>query len=72
MFDLLKGLNENRTTVVYVTHDQTLAALASRIASVRDGLIVGDTGRSTMSTLSRKAWVTSPGTARARCWRCAR
>ena len=29
-------------------------------------------GPVTMSTLSRKAWVTSPGTARARCWRCAR
>jgi putative ABC transport system ATP-binding protein len=45
MFDLLKGLNENGTTVVYVTHDQALAALASRIVSVRDGVIVGDTGR---------------------------
>ena len=45
MFDLLKGLNENGTTVVYVTHDQSLAALASRIVSVRDGVIVDDTGR---------------------------
>jgi putative ABC transport system ATP-binding protein len=45
MFDLLKGLNGNGTTVVYVTHDQALAGLASRIVSVRDGLIVGDTGR---------------------------
>jgi putative ABC transport system ATP-binding protein len=45
MFELLKGLNENGTTVVYVTHDQALAALASRIVSVRDGLITGDTGR---------------------------
>ncbi len=45
MFDLLKGLNENGTTVVYVTHDQALAALASRIVAVRDGLIVDDTGR---------------------------
>jgi putative ABC transport system ATP-binding protein len=45
MFELLKGLNEKGTTVVYVTHDQTLAALASRIVSVRDGLITGDTGR---------------------------
>jgi putative ABC transport system ATP-binding protein len=44
MFELLKGLNENGTTVVYVTHDQSLAAMASRIVSVRDGLIVGDTG----------------------------
>ncbi len=45
MFDLLKGLNGTGTTVVYVTHDQALAALASRIVSVRDGLIVADTGR---------------------------
>ena len=45
MFGLLKGLNEDGTTVVYVTHDQALAALASRIVAVRDGLIVDDTGR---------------------------
>src|ERR1035441_8724495 len=45
MFELLKGLNDGGTTVVYVTHDQALAALASRIVSVRDGLITGDTGR---------------------------
>jgi len=45
MFDLLRGLNENGTTVVYVTHDQALARLASRIVAVRDGLIVDDTGR---------------------------
>jgi putative ABC transport system ATP-binding protein len=44
MFGLLKGLNRSGTTVVYVTHDQALAGLASRIVSVRDGLIVGDTG----------------------------
>jgi putative ABC transport system ATP-binding protein len=45
MLGLLKGLNENGTTLVYVTHDQALAAMASRIVSVRDGLIIGDTGR---------------------------
>ena len=45
MFGLLKDLNENGTTVVYVTHDQALAGLASRIVSVRDGLITGDTGQ---------------------------
>ena len=44
MLELLKGLNAAGTTVVYVTHDQELAAMASRIVSVRDGLIVGDTG----------------------------
>jgi putative ABC transport system ATP-binding protein len=45
MFELLKDLNKNGTTVVYVTHDQALAGLASRIVTVRDGLIVGDTRR---------------------------
>jgi putative ABC transport system ATP-binding protein len=45
MLDLLRALNTGGTTVVYVTHDQALAGLASRIVSVRDGLIVGDTGR---------------------------
>ena len=44
MFRLLKKLNDGGTTVVYVTHDPALAALASRIVSVRDGLITGDTG----------------------------
>jgi putative ABC transport system ATP-binding protein len=45
MFELLKELNGQGTTVVYVTHDQALAQLASRIVSVRDGLIVGGTER---------------------------
>jgi putative ABC transport system ATP-binding protein len=44
MFELLRRLNADGTTVVYVTHDQALAALAARIVSVRDGLIVDDTG----------------------------
>jgi putative ABC transport system ATP-binding protein len=44
MLELLERLNAAGTTVVYVTHDQELAAMASRIVSVRDGLIVGDTG----------------------------
>jgi putative ABC transport system ATP-binding protein len=45
MFKLLKDLNDKGTTVVYVTHDQALAALADRIVSVRDGLIIDDGGR---------------------------
>jgi putative ABC transport system ATP-binding protein len=45
MFGLLKGLNDNGTTVVYVTHDLALAERATRIVSVRDGLITGDTRR---------------------------
>jgi putative ABC transport system ATP-binding protein len=43
MFKLLKNLNEQGTTVVYVTHDPALARLADRIVSVRDGLITDDT-----------------------------
>jgi putative ABC transport system ATP-binding protein len=42
MFELLGRLNADGTTVVYVTHDQALAAMATRIVSVRDGLIVDD------------------------------
>jgi putative ABC transport system ATP-binding protein len=42
MFDLLSSLNETGVTVVYVTHDQALAAMASRVITVRDGLIVDD------------------------------
>ena len=43
MFKLLKNLNEQGTTVVYVTHDPALARLAGRVVSVRDGLITSDT-----------------------------
>jgi len=45
MFKLLTNLNEQGTTVVYVTHDQALARLAHRVVSVRDGLITSDAGR---------------------------
>jgi putative ABC transport system ATP-binding protein len=45
MIALLQGLNAGGTTVVYVTHDPALAAQASRIVSVRDGLITADPGR---------------------------
>ena len=44
MLGLLQGLNANGTTVVYVTHDPDLAQMASRVVSVRDGLITDDTG----------------------------
>jgi putative ABC transport system ATP-binding protein len=43
MFKLLTNLNEQGTTVVYVTHDLALARLAHRIVTVRDGLITSDT-----------------------------
>ncbi len=42
MFALLRELNERGTTVIYVTHDRELAALAPRLVTVRDGRIVAD------------------------------
>jgi putative ABC transport system ATP-binding protein len=42
MFALLRKLNESGTTVIYVTHDPGLAALAPRLVTVRDGRIVAD------------------------------
>jgi putative ABC transport system ATP-binding protein len=44
MFGLLANLNAAGTTVIFVTHDPGLAALASRLVTVRDGRIVSDTG----------------------------
>lgn len=43
MFGLLRSLNETGTTVLYVTHDQGMAAMASRVVTVSDGRIVDDT-----------------------------
>jgi len=42
MFALLRDLNKSGTTVIYVTHDLGLAALARRLVTVRDGYIVAD------------------------------
>jgi putative ABC transport system ATP-binding protein len=42
MFALLRALNESGTTVIYVTHDLGLAALARRLVTVCDGRIVAD------------------------------
>jgi putative ABC transport system ATP-binding protein len=42
MFRLLKELNAAGTTVIFVTHDTGLAALAPRLVTVRDGRIVSD------------------------------
>jgi len=44
MFNLLTRLNEAGTTVVYVTHDNGLAARSPRVVTIRDGLVVGDSG----------------------------
>jgi putative ABC transport system ATP-binding protein len=43
VFDLLSQLHAEGTTVIYVTHDNELAARASRQVTVRDGRIVSDT-----------------------------
>jgi putative ABC transport system ATP-binding protein len=40
MFDLLARLNAGGTTVLFVTHDPSLAARAHRVVAIRDGLVV--------------------------------
>jgi putative ABC transport system ATP-binding protein len=45
MFGLIADLNAAGTTVIFVTHDQGLAAQASRLVTVRDGGIVSDSTR---------------------------
>jgi putative ABC transport system ATP-binding protein len=44
MFKLLTQLNEAGTTIVYVTHDNGLAARSPRVVTIRDGLVVNDSG----------------------------
>jgi putative ABC transport system ATP-binding protein len=41
MFELLRRLNDEGKTVLYVTHDLELAARAGRVVTIRDGLVVG-------------------------------
>jgi putative ABC transport system ATP-binding protein len=45
MFNLLTRLNQTGTTIVYVTHDNGLAARSPRVVTIRDGLVVGDVKR---------------------------
>jgi putative ABC transport system ATP-binding protein len=40
MFELLARLNGEGKTVLYVTHDRELAGRASRVVTIRDGLVV--------------------------------
>jgi ABC-type lipoprotein export system ATPase subunit len=40
MFELLARLNDEGKTVLYVTHDMSLAARAHRVVTIRDGLVV--------------------------------
>jgi putative ABC transport system ATP-binding protein len=40
MFELLAKLNDEGKTVLYVTHDLSLAGRAHRVVTIRDGLVV--------------------------------
>ena len=40
MFDLLRRLNSEGKTVLYVTHDRELAGRADRVVTIRDGVVV--------------------------------
>jgi putative ABC transport system ATP-binding protein len=44
MFDLLRRLNAEGSTVLYVTHDLELASRARRIVTIRDGVVATDDG----------------------------
>jgi putative ABC transport system ATP-binding protein len=46
MMDLLERVNDAGTTVLFVTHDLSLAARAQRIVTIRDGRVVADESRS--------------------------
>jgi ABC-type lipoprotein export system ATPase subunit len=41
MFELLRRLNGEGKTVLFVTHDRELAGRAERIVEIRDGAVVG-------------------------------
>jgi putative ABC transport system ATP-binding protein len=45
MFAVLDEVNRDGTTVVYVTHDPTLAERANRVVSIRDGRLTDDERR---------------------------
>ena len=45
MIEMFARLNDDGTTLVVVTHDEDLAAAATRCVHMRDGEIVRDTGR---------------------------
>jgi len=45
MLDLLAGLNEEGTTVLFVTHDLSLAERAPRVVTIKDGQVVADESR---------------------------
>jgi putative ABC transport system ATP-binding protein len=42
MLELLAGLNARGTTLLYVTHDNSLAMRARRVVTIKDGRVVAD------------------------------
>ncbi len=44
MIELLTALNRDGMTVVYVTHDRSIAERAHRVVSIRDGLVANSGG----------------------------
>jgi putative ABC transport system ATP-binding protein len=58
---LLDDLNEAGTTIVVVTHDQTIAARMRRQVQVLDGRIVSDTGLAVPGWDTATERLTEPG-----------
>ena len=49
IMELFRGLNEQGTTIVQVTHSEANAAFGSRVIQLRDGWLVSDTANPTLS-----------------------
>ena len=49
IMELFRGLNQQGTTIVQVTHSEANAAYGSRTIQLRDGWLVGDTANSTLN-----------------------
>ena len=49
IMDLFRGLNEQGTTIVQVTHSETNASYGNRTIQLRDGWLVGDTSNPTLT-----------------------
>jgi putative ABC transport system ATP-binding protein len=49
IMELFRGLNEQGTTIVQVTHSEANAAYGSRTIQMRDGWLVGDTANPSLS-----------------------
>ena len=49
---LFRGLNEEGTTIVQVTHSEANAAYGSRVIELRDGWLTQDTFASLPSTMT--------------------